>query len=176
MLNRCGTKIDPCGTPDTIFSHTILCSLFAFCEDSSALHAFFISNTFISNARLKFAKNQAKAKPHPEAELLLFDNYSLSPSTLSSKNNRRYSEKYAKNKCVWLMTMKMRLEMKNRSHRYEINRSRHSHRHTYTKYKMYLSMMLVICIKHHLSNIWSSIHEKVKQRWLRLSWKKALLI
>ena len=35
--------------------------------------------------------------------------------------------------------------------------------------------MLVICLKQHLSNIWSSIHEKVKQRW---SWpeKKALLI
>ena len=34
------------------------------------LHAFFIGNEFISNARLKLAKNQAKAKQHPEAELL----------------------------------------------------------------------------------------------------------
>ena len=25
--------------------------------------------------------------------------------------------------------------------------------------------MIVICIKQHLSNIWSSIHEKVKQHW-----------
>ena len=33
--------------------------------------AFFISNTLISNVRLKLAKNQAKAKQHPEAELLL---------------------------------------------------------------------------------------------------------
>ena len=32
----------------------------------------FISNTFIGNARLKLAKNQAKSKQHPEAELLLF--------------------------------------------------------------------------------------------------------
>ena len=24
---------------------------------------------------------------------------------------------------------------------------------------------MVICIKQHLSNIWSSIHEKVKQHW-----------
>ena len=38
---------------------------------------FFINNTFISNARLKLAKNQANAKQHPEAELLLFENYSL---------------------------------------------------------------------------------------------------
>ena len=25
--------------------------------------------------------------------------------------------------------------------------------------------MMVICIKQHLSNIWGSIHEKIKQRW-----------
>ena len=30
---------------------------------------FFRSNTFMSNARLKLAKNQAKAKQHPEAEI-----------------------------------------------------------------------------------------------------------
>ena len=36
---------------------------------------FFISNTFISKARLKLAKNQAKAKQHPETELLLFENF-----------------------------------------------------------------------------------------------------
>ena len=36
------------------------------------LHVFFINNTFISNARLKLAKNQANAKQNPEAELLLF--------------------------------------------------------------------------------------------------------
>ena len=50
------------------------------------VHAFFISNTFISNARLKLAKNQAKTKQNPEAELLQFENYSLASSTLSSKN------------------------------------------------------------------------------------------
>ena len=48
------------------------------------------------------AKKQAKAKQHPDAELLLFENYLLSLSTLSSKNNRRYSKKCAKNKCVYL--------------------------------------------------------------------------
>ena len=46
---------------------------------------FFISKIFISNARLKLAKNQANAKQHPEAEVLLFENYSHSSSTLSSK-------------------------------------------------------------------------------------------
>ena len=36
---------------------------------------FFISNTFISNARGKLAKNQTKAKQHSEVELLLFETY-----------------------------------------------------------------------------------------------------
>ena len=54
---------------------------------------YFISNTFISNVRLKLAKIQANAKQHPEAELFLFENYSHSSSTLLSKNNRIYSKK-----------------------------------------------------------------------------------
>ena len=33
------------------------------------LHASFISNTFLSNARLKLKKNQADAKQHPDVEL-----------------------------------------------------------------------------------------------------------
>ena len=37
----------------------------------------------MSNARLKFAKSQANAKQHFEAELLLFENYSHFSSTLS---------------------------------------------------------------------------------------------
>ena len=49
--------------------------------------------------------------------------------------------------------MEMRLIMKNRSHRYAINRPRPRHRHKYTKYKMYFSVMMVICNKQHLSNI-----------------------
>ena len=64
------------------------------------LHAFFISNALLSNARLNLTKNQAKAKQHIEAELLLFENYSLSSFALSYKNNCRYSKKCTKNKCV----------------------------------------------------------------------------
>ena len=47
----------------------------------------------------------------------------------------------------------MALKMKNR------RRSRHEHK--YNKYKMCLSLMMVICIKQHLSNMLSSIHEKL---------------
>ena len=56
--------------------------------------------------------------------------------------------------------MKMRLKMKNR---YDINRLRTIHRPKYTIYKTCLSVMIVVCIKQQLSNIRSSIHEKVKQ-------------
>ena len=64
---------------------------------------FFISNTLISNARLKLAKNQAYAKQHPEAELLLFEHYSHFSSTLLSKNNRIYSKKQAQEQfCLYL--------------------------------------------------------------------------
>ena len=51
--------------------------------------------------------------------------------------------------------------MKNRSHRYVLNRPRPKHGHRYTKYKMCLIIMMVIDIKQHLSNIWSSIQEKL---------------
>ena len=73
------------------------------------------------------------------------------------------------------MTKQKMLKMKKRSHRYDINRPRPTNGHKYTKYKMCLSVMMVICIKEHPNNIWSSIHEKVKQHW---GWveKKELLI
>ena len=51
------------------------------------------------------------------------------------------------------MTMKMRLKMENRSSRYDINGPRRGHGHKYTKYKICLDIMMVICIKQHLSNI-----------------------
>ena len=64
--------------------------------------------------------------------------------------------------------------MKNRSQRYDINKLRPRQGHKHTKYKMCVSMMMIVCIKKHLNNIWSSSHENVKQYW---GWveKKALL-
>ena len=76
-----------------------------------------------------------------------------------------------KNKCfciheiIWLIIMKMKVKMKNRLHRYYINRPWCRHGHEYTKYKKCLGMMMLICIKQYLSNIWSSVYEKVKQHW-----------
>ena len=104
--------------------------------------------------------SQVKAKQHPEAELSLFENYLLFSSSLSSKNNTKYSKKCTKikyvclNEVIRLMTMKMRLKMKNRSHIYHINRPMLRYGHEYTKYKMCkIIIIMVICIKQHLSKI-----------------------
>ena len=45
------------------------------------------------------------------------------------------------------------VKMKNRSHRYDANRPRSRHEHKYNKYKKCLSILMLICIKQHLSNI-----------------------
>ena len=59
-----------------------------------------LSCFFISNTRLKLAKNKLKAKQ----QLVLFENYSISSSMLSYKTNIRYSKKRTKNKgaCFYL--------------------------------------------------------------------------
>ena len=44
--------------------------------------------------------------------------------------------------------MKMKIKMKNRSHRYDISRPKPG----YNNYKESLNMILLICIKQHLSN------------------------
>ena len=49
--------------------------------------------------------------------------------------------------------MKMKMEMKNRSYRCDINRPSSRNEHRYSKYKSYLTIMMLICIKQHLSNI-----------------------
>ena len=133
---------------------------------------FFISSTFISNARLKLTKNQANTKQHPEAELFPFVNYSQFPSMLSSKNNTTHwkiRKRTSASVFIRLIIMKMKLKMKNRSHRYDINRPRSRHGHRYSKYKKCLTMIMFICSRQHLSNIWSLIHEKIKQH---LGWVK----
>ena len=42
------------------------------------------------------------------------------------------------------------------------------------KYKTCLGIMMIMCTKQHLSNIWSSIHEKVKQHWDWVEKKRCL--
>ena len=69
--------------------------------------------------------------------------------------------------------LKFIMIIKNRSHRYNINRLRSRHRHKDINYMNGLSMVVLKCVKQYLSNISSSIDEKVKQPW---GWvEKALL-
>ena len=64
--------------------------------------------------------------------------------------------------------------MKTRSHRYDVNRTRPRHGYEDTMYKMCFSVMMVMCNKQHLSNIWSWNHDKVKQHWFWIEKSVAL--
>ena len=70
--------------------------------------------------------------------------------------------------------------MKKESHTYNINRPRAKHKHKHRKYKKCLRMVMIICIKQQLSNLRSSLHEKVKQYrgWVekRVAYKKKRVI
>ena len=63
------------------------------------------------------------------------------------------------------MAREMRLKIKIKSQKYDINWPRPRYGHKYAEYKMCLNIMMIICIKKQLSNIWSRIHTKVKQHW-----------
>lgn len=64
-----------------------------FIEEANQLHAFLKRQHFQKQQQIS-KKNQATAKPHPEDELLLFEDYLLSSYTVSSsQNSKRYSEK-----------------------------------------------------------------------------------
>ena len=70
--------------------------------------------------------------------------------TLKNKQN---------NKCVCiheimrLIIMEMKMKKKNRSHKHDVNRPRFKHGHKCSKYKKCLSMIMLVCIKQHLSKI-----------------------
>ena len=57
----------------------------------------------MNSTRLKLAKNEAKAKQHPEDELLLFENYLFSSfmvSSKSSKTNMKHPKKCVNKECI----------------------------------------------------------------------------
>ena len=113
---------------------------------------------------------------------MLFENYSHILHSRYQPTIMGIILKYKQtNKCVCvpeiiqLIIMKIKMKIKNRSYRYNI-RSWHGHR--YSTCKKYLTMIMVTCIKQCLTNIWSSIHENVKQHcgWVEKSvaYKKSL--
>ena len=128
------------------------------------VRVFFISNTFTSNARSKSAKNQANAKQHLQAEHCCLKIIHILHPHYHPKIIGHVLKIKLKNKCaciheiILLILMKMKLKIKKCLRRYNINRARSRHGRKYGKYKKCLSMMMFICIKQHLSNIWSSTH------------------
>ena len=60
------------------------------------------------------------------------------------------------------MYWKWSSKWKNGLHRYDINRTKQTHGHKHTKYKICLSIMMVMCNKQHLSNIWSWSLKKLR--------------
>ena len=67
--------------------------------------------------------------------------------------NKQKSKHVCIHEIMQLIIMKMKMKMKIDSREYGINRPRYRHGHKYSKYIERLSMMMLICIKRHLSNI-----------------------
>ena len=62
-------------------------------ETRTKINALFYKQHFYKQRQGEIGKKQANATQQTEAELLLFENYSHSSSTLSSKNKSTYSKK-----------------------------------------------------------------------------------
>ena len=77
------------------------------------------------------------------------------------------------------MTMKIRLKVKNKMHIFDI-KLRPIHGRKYTKYKICLSIMMVICIKQHLSNFEAQFMTKLNNTEAELknsvAYKKAFIL
>ena len=79
--------------------------------------------------------------------------------------NKQKNKHVCIHEIMQLIIMKMKTKMKIDSRKYGINRPRCRHGHKYSKYMKRLSIMMLICIKQHLSKIWSSVYENVTQHW-----------
>ena len=87
--------------------------------------------------------------------------------------NKQKNKSFRIHEIIQLIVIKMKMKMKNILDWYDINELRPRPGHKYSKYKNCLSMMMMmlICIKQHLSNIGSSVYEKLKQHcgWFKKS-------
>ena len=95
-----------------------------FSEDATVswdhLHAFFISNTFIINTRLKLAKR----KKQKLSNTLKLNLWQTCPKIKC----------FCFNEIIWLIVLKMKMIMKTKSLKYVINRPRQRYRHKYAKH------------------------------------------
>ena len=108
---------------------------------------FFYKQHFCKQRQTEISKKKkANAKPHPPVELLLLENYSHSSSALSSKNNRIYSKKLAKEQVAlysWDYTINHN-ENEDDWQIDHIDRPRPRHGHKHSKYTKCLSMMMLM--------------------------------
>ena len=100
------------------------------------------------------------------------------PKIIANILKNQQKDKYVcLHEIIQLIIMKMKMKMKTRTHRYYINRPGTKDGLKFSKYKKCHTMMILRHIKQDLSNIWSSIREKVKQHWSWVEkgvvWKKA---
>ena len=88
--------------------------------------------------------------------------------------NKQKNKHVCIHKIMQLIKMKMKTKMEINSRKYGINRPSCRHEYKYSKYMKRLSMMMLVCIKQHLSNIWSSGYDNVKQHWSWVEKKRCL--
>ena len=88
--------------------------------------------------------------------------------------NKQKSKCVCIHEIVRLIIIKMKINMKKRSERHNVNRPRSRHRDKYSTYEKCFTMVMLTCIRQHLVNIWSLIHEKVKKELKKsVAYKKA---
>ena len=112
---------------------------------------FFISNNFITNARLKLAKKVKQILSNTlrlnfwYLKIIRILHPRYHPKIIGHILNNSQKKKYV---CIHetmrLIIMKIKIKMKNRSHRYDISRPRSRQEQNYSKYKV--SMVMLICI------------------------------
>ena len=92
--------------------------------------------------------------------LLLYYHQKLIRYILKSKQKNKCGCIHEKCGCILINHNENKDEKKKGSNRYDINRPNYKHGYKYSKYKKCLDMMMLMCIKQHLSNIHESlIHE-----------------
>ena len=88
--------------------------------------------------------------------------------------NKQNNKHLCIHEIMQLIILKIKTKMKIDPRKYDINRPRSREGHKYSKYMKRLSIMMLICIEQHLSNVWSSVYENVKQHWVWVEKKRYL--
>ena len=96
------------------------------------------------NLRLNFS--------HPKIIGILHPRYDLTITGHILKNKQK-NRHISIHEIMQLIKMKLKTKIKIDSRKYGINRPRCRYGHKYSKYAKRLSMMMLICVKQHLSNI-----------------------